>query len=133
MDRALVCPAARRLAHLALVAAIAAAPLACSDDDGDDDDDGGTGPSTQPPLQTTVTIASFAFAPRVDTVAVGGTVTWTNGDQAPHTATSSAVPELWDSGTLATGESFARQFPAAGSFSYLCTIHPSMTGTIVAR
>ena len=132
MERALVCPAPRRIAHLALVLGLAAA-LACGDDDdGGAIDDGGTGPTT-PPAQVAITIASFAFSPRVDTVAVGGTVTWTNNDQAPHTATSSASPALWDSGNLNNGQSFARAFPTAGSFPYVCSLHSGMSGTIVAR
>ena len=133
MERALVCPAARRIARLALILELGAA-LACGgdDDDGGDLGDGGTGPTT-PPAQVAIDIADFAFAPRVDTVAVGGTVTWTNSDQAPHTSTSAASPALWDSGNLATGQSFARAFPAAGTFPYVCSLHSGMSGTIVAR
>jgi plastocyanin len=138
MERALVRSAARRLAHLALAAGLAAAPLACGGSDGGDDTGGAGPPPTPtppapPPAQVAIEVANFTFSPRTDTVAVGGTVTWTNTDQTPHTATSAASPALWDSGTLADGESFSRQFPAAGSFGYLCTVHPNMTGTIVAR
>lgn len=135
MERALVCPAPRRIAHLALILGLATAPLACGgDDDGDGGDDGGTGPiPTTPPAQVAINITGFAFSPRVDTVAVGGTVTWTNNDQAPHTSTSSASPPLWDSGNLTNGQSFARAFPTAGSYPYVCSLHSGMSGTIVAR
>jgi len=72
------------------------------------------------------------FQPRVDTVAVGGTVTWTNNGALPHTSTSMTDPPAWDSGTVDPGETFSRQFAQAGSFPYECTFHNGMTGTIVA-
>ena len=128
MERALVRLPARRLAHLALALGLAAAPLACG---GDDDDDGGTGPTTQPPLQVTVNMADFTFSPTVVTVRAGGTVTWTNTGNAPHTSTSSTG--LWDSGQVPAGQSFPRQFPDAGTFPYVCSLHAGMTGTVVAR
>ena len=118
----------RRVPAFVLAAALAVAAQGCSDDD----DDGGTG-LVAPPTQVTINIVDFAFNPRVDTVAVGGTVTWTNTGNAPHTSTSTASPALWDSGTLNNGQSFPRQFSTAGSFQYDCTIHPNMTGTIVVR
>lgn len=107
-----------------------AASLACGGDDGGP----GTGPGpAAAPMQVTVNIVDFAFTPQVDTVAVGGTVTWPNTGNAPHTSTSTSSPSLWDSGRLSSGQSYSRQFADAGSFPYVCTIHPNMTGTIVAR
>jgi plastocyanin len=67
----------------------------------------------------------------VDTVAVGGTVTWVNNGPSPHTSTSAAGG--WDSGIVADGGSFPHVFPSAGSFGYICSLHPQMTGTIVVR
>lgn len=130
MERSLVRLQARRLSRLVLAAGLVATLGGCDDDE---DDDGGTGVGGPPPQQVAITISDFAFTPRIDTVAVGGTVTWTNSGAAPHTATSTADPSVWDSGSLATGQNFARVFPAAGSFDYDCTIHPQMTGRIVAR
>jgi plastocyanin len=78
-----------------------------------------------------VTIADFAFAPQTVTVTVGDTVTWTNDDAVIHTAT--ATDGSWDTGDLAQGQSGAITFTAAGTFAYLCTPHPTMTGTVVVQ
>lgn len=79
-----------------------------------------------------VTIAGFAFSPATVTVAVGDTVTWTNNDDVPHTATSSSgVSPAFDTGNLSEGASGTVTFNTAGSFSYFCKIHPNMTGTVV--
>jgi amicyanin len=76
-----------------------------------------------------VQIVDFAFTPAVVTVAVGDTVTWTNQDAVAHTATSTTG--AFDSGLLDQGESYSLTFTAAGTYPYLCTPHPGMTGTVV--
>ena len=75
-----------------------------------------------------ITISDFAFS-GVAEVAVGTTVTVTNDDGSPHTWT--AVDGTFDSGGLGQGESFEFTFTEAGTYEYFCSIHPSMTGTIV--
>ena len=72
-----------------------------------------------------------AFAPSPLTVAVGATVAWTNADSVPHTATADGG--AWNSGTIAPGGTFSRTFTSAGSFTYHCTIHPGMVGTITVQ
>lgn len=76
----------------------------------------------------TVAIADFAFAPATLTITAGDTVTWTNEDPVVHTATSTTG--AFDSGDLAEGESFSLTFTAPGTYAYLCTPHPGMTGQI---
>lgn len=76
-----------------------------------------------------VTIQGFAFSPATITVKVGTTVTWTNRDQDAHTVTASNGP--FKSKTLNTGDTYSYTFTAAGSFDYLCTIHPFMTAKVV--
>ena len=76
-----------------------------------------------------VDIADFAFAPAELTITVGDTVTWTNRDDMVHTATS--VNGAFDSGDLDVGESYTLTFTAPGTYDYLCTPHPTMTGRIV--
>jgi plastocyanin len=78
-----------------------------------------------------VTIADFAFSPQTVTVTVGDTVTWTNSDQIAHTAT--AGDGSWDTGDIAQGQSAAITFSTAGTFAYICTPHPTMTGTVVVE
>jgi plastocyanin len=75
-----------------------------------------------------VNIVDFAFDPAAVEVPVGGTVTWTNGGGAPHTAT--ADDGSFDSRRLQPGESFSQTFGTAGTFPYHCDIHPQMTGTV---
>jgi LPXTG-motif cell wall-anchored protein len=76
---------------------------------------------------TSVAIENFAFSPATVNVDVGDTVTWTNGDSAPHTATGDG----FDTGNLDEGESGSATFSTAGSFSYICSLHPQMKGTVV--
>ena len=78
-----------------------------------------------------VRIEGFAYAPRTLTIAVGDRVTWTNGDPVEHTAT--ARNGAFDTGLLGEGESASIRFTVAGTYRYLCTPHPNMTGTIVVR
>jgi plastocyanin len=78
-----------------------------------------------------VSIVDFAFNPASTTVAVGSQVVWTNTGQAPHTSTSQAGG--WDSGRLSPGQTFTFTASRAGSFAYMCTVHPSMTGTLVVQ
>ena len=62
-------------------------------------------------------------------VEVGTTVTWFNSDAAPHTVT--AQDGSFDSGAIGGGESWSRAFDQEGTFNFVCTFHPAMTGTIV--
>jgi plastocyanin len=79
-----------------------------------------------------VAIKDFAFNPPEITVPVGGSVTWTNDDPAPHTATG-LDREALQSGTLAPGESFTQTFDTAGTFDYFCEFHANMKGSIVVE
>jgi len=79
----------------------------------------------------TVAIADFAFSPDTLTITAGDTVTWTNEDQVAHTATSATG--AFDSGDLEQGASFSFTFATAGTFAYLCSPHPDMTGQIVVQ
>mgnify|MGYP000120734244 CR=1 FL=1 len=75
-----------------------------------------------------VEIENFAFGPPTLSIDVGDTVTWTNRDVVEHTATSTTG--AFDSGMLAQGQNFSLTFNAAGTYEYLCTPHPFMTGRI---
>src|SRR4051794_22818372 len=76
-----------------------------------------------------VTIAGFAFSPATITVKVGDTVTWTHNETVEHTATGAD----FDAGTVAPGATATVTFKTAGSFTYTCRIHPTMTGTVVVQ
>ncbi len=68
------------------------------------------------------------FSPVSVSIAVGDTVTWHNTGQAPHNAT--ADDGSFKTPTINNGESASHTFTQAGTFSYICTIHPQMKGTI---
>lgn len=76
-----------------------------------------------------LTIQNFEFSPRTMTVDVGTSVTATNLDSAVHTWTADAG--AWDSGSLAQGQKFTFTFRAAGTYTFHCEPHPTMTGSIV--
>jgi plastocyanin len=79
-----------------------------------------------------VDIRDFAYSPNPIEIAAGNTITWTNQDEVPHTATAEDRDVL-QSGTIAPGASFSQVFPQAGEFGYFCEFHPNMTGTIVVQ
>jgi len=83
--------------------------------------------TTTPVMEAAIEIADFAFGPTDVTVAVGGTVTWTNTDDQAHTATSSGN---FDTGSIAAGASASVTFDEPGTFTYICSFHPFMTATI---
>jgi plastocyanin len=80
---------------------------------------------------TSVKIDNFTFNPQRITVKAGTTVTWTNGDDIPHTVTSSA--KLFKSKTLDTDDTFTFTFTTPGVYEYFCSLHPHMTGAVVVE
>jgi len=75
------------------------------------------------------TISDFQFSPASITIHVGDTITWTNNGPTAHTATAS--DHSFDTGTLQKGQSASHTFTTAGTFAYICTLHPFMHGTVV--
>ncbi|MBI2139742.1 cupredoxin family copper-binding protein [Candidatus Woesearchaeota archaeon] len=82
------------------------------------------------PKTVAVSIKGFAFNPKDAAVNVGDTITWTNEDSAPHTVKITGMPE---SDELSKGDSWSKTFTEAGTFSYICGLHPSMKGTITVK
>ena len=84
------------------------------------------------PVETTsVAIHDHTYDPPAISVKVGETITWTNGDDFAHTATSDDPG--WDSGPLDPAATFSFTATAVGTFAYHCDIHNFMTGTVVVR
>ena len=77
---------------------------------------------------TPVVISGFKFTPQRVTIRAGEVVTWTNNDGTAHTAT--ALNGSFNSGPLSQGSTYTHAFTVTGVFSYMCSIHSSMTGTI---
>jgi plastocyanin len=76
-----------------------------------------------------VNIDNFAFAPATLTVHAGSTVTWTNRDEEPHTVV--ANDGSFHSPGMGSQATFSYTFPKAGTFDYVCSIHPFMHATVV--
>ena len=118
------------------IAALALVLSACGADANTDNDEAAPSP------ESTVNLQLIAFKPENLTVAAGTAVTWSNKDGTDHTVTSGAVDQQggtatsrpdgkFDSGTLKGGGEFSFTFPAAGTYSYFCKLHPAtMRGQI---
>jgi plastocyanin len=81
--------------------------------------------------EATIAIRDFSFAPVTVTVAPGTTVRWKNLDGEPHTIR--AVANNFRSEPLDQNDSFAFRFDKPGTYRYVCSIHPQMTGTIIVK
>jgi len=88
---------------------------------------GSTGPSAPPTHTNQVSITNFAFAPASINVAAGTTVTWTNGDSVQHDISASG----FTSPVLNQGDTYSHTFSQPGTYTYICSIHPFMHGTVV--
>lgn len=78
-----------------------------------------------------IAITGRHFGPATIDVAVGTTVTWTNNDPFPHTVT--ADDGSFGSDTLGSTAQFSHTFDVAGTFTYHCAIHSTMTGTVTVH
>ena len=78
-----------------------------------------------------VSISNFAFAPAQTTITRGQSVTWSNDDGAPHgLAFKDGAP---GNPLMLPGQKFERRFDQAGSYDYVCSVHPYMTGRVVVK
>jgi plastocyanin len=84
-----------------------------------------------PAADTKVQIDQYAFLPQRITVKAGTTVTWTNDDDDSHTVASSG--KLFKSKALDTGDKFSFTFTTPGTYAYICSVHPYMTGAVVVE
>ena len=87
--------------------------------------------AASPATTVDLNIAKFAFAPKEITVAPGTKIVWTNRDETPHTVTSN--DKSFASKGLDTDDKFEHTFASEGDFSYVCTVHPFMTGVVHVR
>ena len=81
-----------------------------------------------------VSISSFAFSQPTMTVGVGASVNWLNNETTAitHTVTSTDGTGF-DSGFISAGTSFSKTFSQAGTYTYHCSRHPSMTGKVIVQ
>jgi plastocyanin len=83
-------------------------------------------PATPPVAPVAVEIRDYAYAPKTFTVPTGATVTWTNHDADSHTVTGSGLK----SKSFGMNGSYSYTFTKSGTFSYACSLHPQMKGTV---
>jgi plastocyanin len=77
-----------------------------------------------------IVIKDFHFTPETLTVKSGEKITWINRDEEPHTVVS-VEKQFKKSSALDTDQSFTITAGAPGTYTYFCSVHPKMTGTIV--
>jgi plastocyanin len=120
----------RAAVGIGVVLATAAVAAGCGSDDADPTATAAATTTTAPVAPSTdkVDIADFKYAPETVTVGAGTEVTWTNADDATHTAT--ADDGSFDTGDLDRGDARTVTFDRAGSFTYYCRFHPFMKATI---
>lgn len=83
-----------------------------------------------------VSISNYAFSPSTMSfpAASNVVVTWTNYDYVNHHVVSDAGdPSSFDSGVLGYGTMYSVGPLAAGTYSYHCAIHPTMTGSFTVN
>ncbi|HLC46685.1 MAG TPA: cupredoxin family copper-binding protein [Candidatus Nanoarchaeia archaeon] len=101
-----------------------------------------TTPSVTPPVNVIapaenlainkeVDISGFAFNPSTLTITKGTTVAWTNKDSARHDVVSDT--RAFVSERLSQDGAFEYTFDTSGTYRYICSIHPSMKGTIIVE
>jgi plastocyanin len=82
--------------------------------------------------QNRIEIKDFAFNPQTITLKAGEKVTWINRDEEPHTVVS-VEKQFKKSTALDTDQEFTITAGAPGTYTYFCSVHPKMTGTIVVE
>ena len=88
-----------------------------------------TGGSTNPVQTNQVTVNDNFFTPTAVQVGIGTTVTWTWASGASlHNVTFSDA----NSGDKSSG-TFSKTFNAAGTFTYRCTLHSGMDGSVIVQ
>src|SRR5918992_4529620 len=139
---------ARWLALLLACMALGLVVAGCGDDD-DDGGGGGDAATTEQPAESgggadddgggsgggggaQVSMEGIAFNPSEVSVGVGDTVTWTNNESVAHDVTADSFSS-GEPGGMMSGDTFEHTFEEAGTFDYVCTVHPGMEGTVVVE
>lgn len=121
-------------AHLATtIAAVALGATlltACGDTTADEPEAAAADCAERGGETVTVEIPEFSFSPDPVQVSVCDSVVWTNAHDQPHTSTGTG-DQAWSTGNLAPGASAEPvSFEEAGTFAYICALHPFMKGTV---
>ncbi|MFZ3377801.1 MAG: cupredoxin family copper-binding protein [Chthoniobacterales bacterium] len=90
------------------------------------------GASADVPKTNQIVIKDFHFTPQTLTVKAGEKITWINRDEEPHTVVS-VEKQFKKSAPLDTDQEFTITVGAPGTYTYFCSVHPKMTGTIIVE
>jgi plastocyanin len=91
----------------------------------------GADPYFNPPMdQVDVTVRDFRFTPQSPNSARGIVTQWSFAGPSDHTVTDASGIGLYDSGPMPAGSTFVQFFNGAGTYSYACSIHPTMTAVV---
>lgn len=90
-------------------------------------------PSSQPTTPNIgpneVSIDNYQFLPSTLTIHAGDSVKWTNNDRTAHIIKFAS----FESDSLSDGQTYNHKFNDKGKYNYICSIHPSMKGTIIVE
>jgi plastocyanin len=131
-----------RLPVLVVACVALAVPAGCGSSD-----NGSSSSADKKPAKTTkstsggakapsVTYKDIAIHPTALSVKKGTSVTWTNEDSVGHDVTSTGGPAKFKSGPsggMAQGATFKHTFTKPGTYKYVCTVHPNMTGSVTVK
>ena len=76
----------------------------------------------------TVSMKNFFFAPKNVSISTGDRVVWSNTSTRKHTATRAGS---FNTGKVTPGTAVAVRFNGAGTYRYVCSLHPEMTGKVI--
>ncbi len=107
----------RKITSLAVGAVVVLALASC---DGGSSDDGGGEAST-----VTVSVEDNVFDPETVEISAGDTVLWEWNGVEPHDVNADEFAS-----DIQTEGTFEHTFEDAGSFPYVCVVHPGMEGTV---
>lgn len=116
-------------AHLTLIKAVFSAGLVACGGYG-----GGNYTAPGSPSAATATINAtdqLAFSPNAVTIAPGGSITFVFGTIGHSVQFDTGTNPPADITGVNANTSISRTFSTAGTFTYHCTIHPQMTGTVI--
>jgi plastocyanin len=88
-------------------------------------------PAPEPSPLSVIHIKNFAFVPASVTIPAGSIVRFVEDDETPHTVT--ATDHSFDSGNLNQKDTWKHTFATAGTYTYSCTYHPYMKGTVIVK
>ena len=80
------------------------------------------------PANVHIAIIDYAFEPAEQAITAGESITWQNDGQELHNVFDLAG--TWESPALSSGQTYTFMFTTPGTYTYVCSIHSGMLGTI---